>query len=29
MHPRLTTGELDTMIQGITKAAEKVRDSGK
>jgi dTDP-4-amino-4,6-dideoxygalactose transaminase len=29
MHPRLTKVELDTMIQGIRNASEKVRNSGK
>ena len=29
MHPRLTKNDLDTMIQGIKNAAEKVRGSGK
>lgn len=29
MHPRLTKEELDTMIEGIRNAAEKVRNSGK
>ncbi|NOY10366.1 MAG: DegT/DnrJ/EryC1/StrS family aminotransferase [Spirochaetes bacterium] len=28
MHPRLTRNDLDTMIQGVKNAAEKVRNSG-
>jgi perosamine synthetase len=28
MHPRLTRKDCDTIIKGITNAAEKVRDSG-